>query len=253
MPLAAAAPTLKTAILGAYKALDANITPAIKAQQISLAVWSTLIQAIPQTMVNGNAAPGQVVAAMIAASPSPVTGSGSGGLDKSSPGKGLDAAKSDFVSTMEKAYKDKDLTDDKAAQTLADAIVALYGEAKVMTNVSGMFMPGAAVPAPAGPVVPSPWMGTGTGGIESSSGSGLIPTNLANDLEPIFKDFPKDHKEAATKWADALIKFAKAAIVTTIDQGNAGGGSAVVDPTSGSGSTVAPSSLIASTGTGFVL
>jgi len=251
MPLATAAPTLKSALVAAFKGTkdDAAIT---KANNIANAVYAALMQAIPQTIVNGSAAMGQVVAGFVTTTPSPVSGSGTGGLDKSSPGKGLDIAKNDFISTMEASYKDKDLTVDKAAQTLADAIVALYGEAKVMTNVTGMFTPGAAVPAPVGPVVPSPWAGSGKGGIEGTAGTGLVTANLAKDLEAMFKTCPKDHKEAATKWADALIKFAKTASVTTTDQGTAGGGSAAVTPPSGSGSTLSPSALIGSTGTGFL-
>jgi hypothetical protein len=252
VPLTTAAPTLKAAILLTYKGLK-DATPTQKANEIANAVYAALMQAIPQTQVNGSAAPGQVIALMVTTTPSPVTGSGSGGLDKSSPGKGLDAAKSDFVSALEASYKDKDLTADKAAQTLSDAIIKLYGEAKVMTNVTGIFAPGAAVPTPAGPVAPSPWTGTGKGGIEGISGTGLVTAKLAKDLEAVYKNFPKDHKEAATKWADALIAFAKTAMVTTTDMGTAGGGAATVaPPPTGAGSTIAPSPLINSTGMGFL-
>lgn len=261
MPLAAAKPTLKAAILSTYMNLGSGRvypTPAQKAQEISLAIYSTLLQGIPQTTVNGTAAMGQVVFGFVTTTPAPVTGSGTGGLDKSSPGKGLDTAKSDFISTMEATYTDREMTADKAADTLADAIIALYSEAKVMTNVTGMFAPGAAVPAPIGPVAPGPWSGTGKGGIEGTAGTGLVSANLAKDLEEIFKTFPKSHNEGATKWADALIKFAKTASVTTIDQGTAGGGSAAVMPPApplpgGNGTTLAPSPLIGSTGTGFLV
>lgn len=250
MPLATAAPTLKAAILLTYKGLK-DVTPAQKANEIANAVYTALTQAVPQTVVNGNAAMGQAVASFVTTSPSPVTGSGSGGLDKTTP-KGLDAAKGDFVSALEASYKDKNLTADKAAQILSDAIIKLYGEAKVMTNVTGIFATGAAVPAPAGPVAPSPWTGNGKGGIEGVAGTGLVTAKLAKDLEIIYKNFPRDHKEAATKWANALIAFAKTAKVTTTDTGNAGGGAATVDPSTGTGSTLAPSALINSKGVGFV-
>jgi hypothetical protein len=251
MPLSSAKPTLKAALLSAYSNTK-NATAKQKANELANAVYATLTQAIPQTIVNGNAAPGQVVAGFVTTTPSAVTGSGTGGLDKSAGAKGLAAGKQDFIKTMEASYKDSKLSADKAAQTLTDAIIKLFGEAKIMTNVSGVVSPGAAVPAPVGPVAPFMWTGTGKGGIETTAGTGLVVAKLAKALEDIFKTTPKDHKEAATKWADALIAFAKTASITTTDKGQAGGGTAAVTPPSGSGSTLSPSPLIASTGTGFV-
>jgi hypothetical protein len=256
MPLAAGKAALKSMISSAYKNPKGDLKQ--RAQMIATAVHALLLQGIPQTTVNGTAAPGQVVLLFMTTTPSPITGSGSGGIDKSSPGKGLDAAKSDFVSTMEKLYKDNKNTYDKTAETLAGAIVKLFGEAKVMTNDSGVFPPGSACPAPSGPVAPMPVVLQGMGGIESPNGTGLVPASLASDLEKIWKDSPKTYKESATLLADALIKFAKTAKITMIVNGSCGGGPAVVVPPvppvpGGNGVTTGPSNLIGCMGTGFIL
>lgn len=256
MPLSAAKTQFEKTLISIYKDKNAKATAKDKSQKIAQAVFVLLKQAIPQTLITGSVAPGQVVAAFLTTTPGIVTGAtGQGGLDKSSPGAGLDTAKSSFVSTMEASYKDAKMTVEKSAKTFADALVKLYGEAKVLTQVTvGTLAPGSATPAPAGPMNPGGVIsGSGKGGIESvAGGTGLVPANLAKDLEAIYTGKIQNPKESATKLAEALIKFAKSAIIIETIQGTAGGGVAVVDPSSGAGTTTGPSQLINCTGNGVM-
>lgn len=266
MPLAAAKAQFKTTLQTIFSFLGTSEpypTAAQKAQQVATAVHTLLLQGVPQTQDVGSAAPGQAVVTFVTTTPSPVTGTGTGGLDQPTPGIGLDAARSLFVTQMLSSFMNyTGKTPDTAAGEWADALVALYQQAKVMTQVTGVFAPGAAVAGfPVGTVAAGSWSGSGVGSIESTSGSGLVLSSLSDAIEAVFGNVgsSKTAAEAAGDVADAVIDFAKTAAITTTDAGTAGGGLATVTPPvppgypGGDGVTTTPSPIISGTGSGALI
>jgi hypothetical protein len=267
MPLAVAKISFKATLNSIFSDLGTGEpypTAADKAQQVAAAIHTLLIAGVPQTMDTGEAAAGQTVAVFLTTTPGTISGTGTGGLDKSSSGAGLDSSRSAFVDDMKALFKNYADSFDIAAGDWADYLVTLYSEAKVMTQVTGVFLPGAPVaplvPPVTGTVGTGSWSGTGTGSIESDSGSGLVEGDLSSAIEAIFSDLSSGNTAdvAAGKIADAVIAFAKTAAITTTDMGTAGGGLATITPPAppypgGDGVTTSASPIITGTGTGALI
>lgn len=237
-----------------------NQTPNTAGVQIGTHSLSWGIQGIPMTMDTGQEAPGQAVVGAVTTTPGAVTGDGLGGIDKTSPGPGLSAAKSalsaDLVTLFTKIGVPPDSqgnTYQETADGMSKAFNKFFSESKIMTKVTGVAPPGQAAPPPAGPVGTGPWLGTGIGGVDASSpGPSLaaMVSTFQSSLTALFSNIGNPPnapcntvQETADGIADAAEAFFLSALITTVDSGTAGGGAAVVAPPPAPpvGSTVSPS------------
>lgn len=208
---------------------------------------------VPMTVDTGLEASGQAVAGSVTIDPGAVTGTGSGGIDIPSPGSGLEAAVTTLTSALTAIFTEEVNTAELAAQNVADAIFAFLSEAMILTNFTGTVPPGQAVPPPVGPVGPGAFTGTGIGGIDSTSGSGLASV-ISVLIESIISDWSAEYntpEQCAESIANALLSFYQEALINTTDIGTASGGTAVVNPLTLSGVTTTPSTA-SGTGTGTI-
>ena len=218
---------------------------------------------VPMTVATGLLAPGQAVSGFVTASPGSVTASGIGGIDVPSPGMGLAAAKAILIADLTVLFSNVTQANTYvfAATTISNAVLAFLSQAMVMTNVTGIVPPGSPVPPTSGPVGPGTYTGTGIGSLESTSGAGMasVVTALIAALTAEFlKGFTVAQAMTVTPAtiaafiADKLESLYLAIMVNTTDSGSAVGGPAVVDPITGSGSTLPPGSPSTGTGTGAI-
>lgn len=273
MPLIEA--TLKASLTAIFVDVSGT-TGMIKASQMSTAIDTHTKTGIPMTTHTGSVAAGQAVAAWVTTSPGVLNGEGEGGIDSSSPGSGLsdgkDALKADLLALF--STTDGTMTAEKSATQMAAAITKYLKSAKVMTKLTGVWLPGVAVtpifmpPSPplgTSTLAVGPYTAVGQGGLETSdTGSGLDKTsNLEDIMKEMLHNFdamPVDYDDAADKWSNMIHNYYSTANVMTTDMGTAGGGSAsvtanIIGPPpvpGGVGVTTAPSDVSTGTGTGSI-
>jgi hypothetical protein len=253
MSLASALPSYKSDITSVFS--NTQSTYVSSAQEIADATKSWATQGIPMTSDTGNEAPGQAVVGFVTSTPGTVTAQGVGGVDSSSPGVGLSAAKSALKSSLTSVFSNTNNQSIQQAGAFCDAINDFFSKAKIMTNINATVPPGQAVPGPVGPVGPGSYTGSGTGGVESSSaGAGLSVgiTSFVSTLASIFANTQNTPDGAAEQIADAAESFFKTATISTTNTGTAQGGAASVDTNTGSGSTTGPSPATGSSSSGSI-
>lgn len=167
----------KVALITTLTALFANTTlvntALYAAQQMSMAVLTFLSQAMVLTVVSGVMPPGQAVPPPAGpVGPGTWSGTGTGGIDSSSPGTGLAAALPLLTSALTAVFANTTIanTPVSAAQNIANALQTFFEEAMITTTDTGAASGGPAVVAPPpappnGSTLPpgSPATGTGTG------------------------------------------------------------------------------------------
>lgn len=169
----------KVALISSLTALFSNTTPAntapLAAQTMAQAVLAFLSQAMIMTNVTGIVPPGQAVPPPAGpVGPGVFTGTGTGGIDASSPGTGLAAALPSLIASLTTQFSDTTPgnTPVLAASNIADYLETFYLAAMITTTDTGSAVggPASVAPPPAPPVgatLPpgSPANGTGTGTI----------------------------------------------------------------------------------------
>lgn len=170
----------KVALISSLTALFSNTTPAntaaLAAQTMAQAVLTFLSQAMILTNVTGIVPPGQAVPPPAGpVGPGVFTGTGTGGIDSSSPGIGLAGALPDLIASLTTQFANTTPpgnTPALAASNIADYLETFFLEAMILTTDTGSAVggPASVAPPPAPPVgstLPpgSPATGTGTGTI----------------------------------------------------------------------------------------
>lgn len=243
MSLSSALPTYKSNIQNVFSNISNSYSDAASGVANSTRTWA--VNGVPRTTDSGTLAGGQAVAGFVTVSPGAVSGSGIGGIDTTTVGGGLAAAKSALISDLTSVFSNTGNSASSAAQGFTNALATFFSKAKVQTSFTGTAAPGVPVPAPAGPVGSSAWSGSGSGGIDTSSpGSGFSATinSFISGLTSVFSNTGNSPASAASSIANQAHAFLSSAIVVTIDSGTAAGGPASVNPDTGSGATLPPGS-----------
>jgi len=257
MPLAAGLAPYILALTATF--VDTDNAAADAASGIGDASQTWAQTGVPMTMDIGappkGLAGGQTVAGFVTTTPGVVTGDGNGGIDSSAPGPGLSSVKAVLVADLTTVFGNPNNTAADAADGFGNAVLDFFSKAQILTAITGTMPPGAAVPAPVGPVGPFAYTASGTGGIDSASpGPGLASalSDFKSDLEAAFTPNdvedgagnpipPKTAAETAEEIADAAETFFSSATISTVNAGTAGGGPATVvappAPTAGAGVT----------------
>jgi hypothetical protein len=212
MPLAAGIVDLESTLAAMFADVGGAKNPREFAHKKATAIHSFVKTGVPMTLIV--TLPGAVAGAMTAG---PVSGTGLGGIDKPSPGMGLNAAHPLLVSELTAIYTHGNaVTAAKiSAQKISKAIMNYFSQAIVMT----MDMTDSPVPAapPAGPV-----SGTikGNGGLEKPSpGAGYdsVVQKLEDQFFAIFSAVqdPGTIPAHASKIGDAIHAFCLEGKITT--------------------------------------
>lgn len=211
MPLAVGKVALEAALGGQFG--DTSGSPAAgSAEKTAKAIVDFVKSGVPMTMIT--TLPGAVNGGVTSG---PVTGKGIGGIDKPSPGMGLEAAKAILETELTAAMTHGGAATAAPAQAskVASAIFNYFSQAIVMTeDQSSGPLP---APPPAGPVT-GPM--TGQGGVVSSTpgkGYDSAKSKLESDLKDIYSDTSEgsDAASKAKKMAEAIHNFCKEGKVQT--------------------------------------
>ena len=194
--LQSALTSFKSAVEKVYK--ENKNTSAQCAKGIADAVKAWAVQGTPMTTHN-------------------VAFQGKGGIDLPSPGTGLAAAKAKFIAEIAAGYANQKNSSAISAQIFAEAHLALFTKAIVMTVVT----------ATASPPPGTPYVGKGSGGIDKATpGKGLsaMYSKYVADLTKLYSNNTNTPVAFATELANASIAFLSEALVTTKDAGATGAG-----------------------------
>lgn len=205
-------PQLEQALKSLYEETSVQKSAAEFAHKTAQAVFDFAITGIPMTQIV--TMPGAVALAMTVG---PVLGTGVGGIDKPSPGMGLEPAKKLLEANLIQIYThgNKNRSPAEIARQMSDAIYHYFSQAIVMTHdTSGSVLP---APPPLGPVTGGL---TGTGGVLSSlpgKGYSAAKPLLENALRGIYSSVgnSKNVAQAAREVSDALHSFFQEGVVQT--------------------------------------